>query len=60
MQHGPLPVPQFAHAEHREHRRVAGQDAEIALGPGDFDLVHLRLVHERTFAGDDLQVQLRR
>jgi hypothetical protein len=36
---------------------VAPQDAEVPLGARNLDLVHL-LVHERTFAGRDLQLQV--
>ena len=38
---GPLPVPQQPDLQHRQQRRVARQHAEIALDPGDQDLVHL-------------------
>ena len=50
-----LPVPQLARAKQRQQRRVPGQDAEIAVGAGNLDLVD-RLVHERTVGGDDLQL----
>ena len=55
----PLAVPQLADLQHREQRRVPGQDAEVAVGAGDLHLVD-RLVHERPIGRHDLQLQLRR
>ena len=37
----PVAVPQLADLQRRQQRRVAGQDAEVALGAGQLDLVHL-------------------
>ena len=50
-----LAVPELAGAELRQQRRVAGQDAEVAVRAGDFDLVDL-LVDQRTVSRDDLEV----
>ena len=33
-----LAVPQLAHLQEREERRVAGQDAQVTVGARDFDL----------------------
>src|SRR5438552_1347437 len=54
---GALPVPELAGAEQREKRRMSGQDAEVALRPGDLDLVDL-LVDERSIRRHDLQLQM--
>jgi len=55
----PLAVPQFAGAEQRQQRRVAGQHAEVAVGSRDLDLVDA-LVHERPVGRHDLQLNMRR
>ena len=52
-----LAVPQLAGAEQRQQRRVARQDAEVAVGARDLDLVD-RLVDERPVGRDDLQLQM--
>ena len=37
----PLSIPQLADLQHRQQRRVTGQDAKLALAAGDDDLVDL-------------------
>ena len=51
-----LAVPQLAHLQRGEQRRMAGQHAEIALGSGNLHLVHL-LVDQQAIGRDDLQLR---
>ena len=54
-----LAVPQRAHLERRQQRRVAWQDAEIAVGARNLHLVDL-LPHEQPVGRHDLELKVRR
>jgi hypothetical protein len=53
---GAVPVPQLADLQRGQQWRVAREHAEVPLGAGQLDLVHL-LVDERSFGRDDLEGQ---
>ena len=52
-------VPHLTGSKQREQRRVPREYTEVAVGARNLDFVYL-VVHERTLAGDDLQVQVLR
>ena len=53
-----LAVPQLADLQHRQHRRMARQHAEVAVGRRNLDLVD-RIGHDRPIGRHDLEPQMR-
>src|SRR4030095_14288875 len=47
-------IPELADLQGCEQRRMAGKNAEVALGAGQLDLVHF-LARQRALRRDDLQ-----